>query len=282
MGARRSLAYKVLPFLPADLFCRMGSSQMWSMEINNRFFQNIVRYHRFGDWFSQLGQSLPFWCMSSYYLIYWALVLTCLHLLSPEIRLPDHNFGIWGGAVDCAPADLQPEMIHLYKECVLQRVPVIVYICKCLGVNCGSFRAGWPCAAPCSSQHAENKIQAWGFPLLQRICSWNSGWISVTAICCGLSFSAGRNKGKWWMLVPWSGLQEKWDKKRKTSNSSCILESHRLMSCQNVTASTHTSKWKVKSCQNLIFCKLSGFHLLPPQTLQWEHSRNAQVKLLVW
>lgn len=71
-------------------------------------------------------------------------------------------------------------------------------------------------------------------------------------------------------------------KKRKTSNSSCILESHRLMSCQNVTASTHTSKGKVKSCQNLTFCKLSGFRLLPPQTLQCEHSRNAQVKLLVW
>lgn len=42
-------------------------------------------------------------------------------------------------------------------------------------------------------------------------------------------------------------------KKEKPPNSLCILELRRLMSCQNVTASTHTSKGKVKSCQNLAF-----------------------------
>lgn len=218
MGAQRSLAYKVLPLLPADLFCRMGSDQMRSMETKNRLFKNIVRCHGFGDWFSQLGQLNRISPILVHEFISPDILSTSPRLPASAFsrnQVARSHFGIWGGAVDCAPADLQLEMIHLYKECVLQRVPVIVHICRCLGVSCGSFRAGWPCAAPCSPQHAENKIQAWGFPLLQRVCSWNSGWMSVTAICCGLSFSAGRNKGKWWMLLPWSGLQEKWDKKKK-------------------------------------------------------------------
>lgn len=141
------------------------------------------------------------------------------------------HFGIWGGAVDCAPANLQPEMINLYEECLLQRVPVTVHICRCLGVNCGPLGAEWPLAAPCSPQCAENKILAWGFPLLQCICIWSSVWMSVTAICCSLSFSAARNKEKWWMLLHWSGLQEKRDKKRKTFNSSWITQTDVLSKC---------------------------------------------------
>lgn len=184
------------------------------------------------------------------------ILSTCPHLPASAFsssQVPRSHLGIWGWAVDCAPANLHQKWFICIKNVSFRWS---LSLCTSGGIlewAVSPLGPGWPCAPSCSPQCAENKILAWGFPLLLCICSWSPGWMSVPAICCGLSFSAGRHKGKWWMLLPWSGLQEKWDKKRETSNSSCILESHRLMSCQNVTASTHTSKRKVKSCQNLTF-----------------------------
>lgn len=146
------------------------------------------------------------------------ILSTCPHLPASAFsrnQVPRWHFSTLEGAVDCAPADLQPAVIHLYKECLLQRVPVIVHVCRCLGVSCGSFRGRVALCCPLLPSACWKQDSCLGVPLLQCVCSWSSGWMSVTAICCGLSFSAGRNKGKWWMLLPWSGLQEKWDKKKK-------------------------------------------------------------------
>lgn len=108
------------------------------------------------------------------------ILSTCPHLPASAFsrnQVPRSHFGIWGGAVDCAPANLQPETIHLYKECLLQRVPVIVHICRCLGVNCGSFRGR---AALCC-------------PLLPSACWKQDSGLGVptAATCLQLKLLAG-------------------------------------------------------------------------------------------
>lgn len=185
------------------------------------------------------------------------ILSTCPHLPASAFsrnQSPRSHFGIWGGPVDSASADTQPEMIPLCKECLLQRVPVIVHICRCLGVNCGSFRGR---VAPCCPLFpcAGNKILAWGFLLLLQpcICSWSSGWVCAAAICCGCHSVLVEIRESDGCCCPEVACRRNGIKKEKPPNSLCILESHRLMSCQNVTTSTHTSKGKVKSCQNLTF-----------------------------
>lgn len=113
--------------------------------------------------------------------------------------------------------------------------------------------AGWPCAAPCSPQRAENKIVAWGF----HCCSMFAAealagclLLPFVVVCHSVLVEIRESDG---CYCPEVTCRRNGIKKRRTSDSSRILESHRLMSCQNVTASTHTSKGKVKSCQNLTF-----------------------------
>lgn len=124
------------------------------------FFKNVVGCHVFSDCSSQPGQinkleSLTSWCMGLCFVMAWALVLTCTHLLSPEMRWPEHTlaFGVGWLWARCSIwlTYSQTWFICMKNGSCRWSLPLRTSA----GASDGTFvctGAGWPCAAPCSLQ----------------------------------------------------------------------------------------------------------------------------------